>query len=83
MQEEARSVETGFETSIAEDEDVEGAGGNGRENIRVFETDIAGVLEVVALPMVVAVEVVAVVLVVEADFEESIIVFLAICECLK
>ena len=72
MQEEARSEETGFETSIAEDEDVEGAGGNGRENIRVFETDIAGVLEVVA-----------VVLVVEADFEESIIVFLAICECLK
>ena len=78
MQEEARSEETGFETSIAEDEDVEGAGGNGRENIRVFETDIAGVLEVVAL-----LEVVAVVLVVEADFEESIIVFLAICECLK
>ena len=81
MQEEARSEETGFETSIAEDEDVEGAGGNGRENIRVFETDIAGVLEVVAV--VVVLEVVAVVLVVEADFEESIIVFLAICEYLK
>ena len=62
MREEAESEETGFETSIAETEDVEGAGGNGRENNELFETDIAGELEVVA-----------VVVVVEADVEESII----------
>ena len=72
MQEEAKAEETlnGLWTSIPEDEDDEG--GNGRENTKVFETEVAGVVE---LGLEVVFEVVVV-----AEVEVAIIV---ICELLS